>query len=225
MTVDCTKIETMLAPVRKVESYDNQMISLRSIGNPLVPDRVKACSAIKWTSTSEPPISDWLGIAESCLSHDEVMHGMRVAAFVAFMDFVPVLADGHPWCLLDHQAAGHACRHVRFVARRVLLNEETEFGCLRIATHWYNKQLGWDLPSLDSLIEYRSQLKQIGLDCNCSKTYRHLMEGFYPVDLSQGLIDRICLQPFALNSILGEPRPYGNIDGYAILAIVAPNSD
>jgi hypothetical protein len=229
MTVNCTNIESVLAPLRKFDPFDNRMISLRSIGfadNPFEPpERRKAWAAVKWTDTSDPPISEWLGITENASSHDDALRNMRVAAFIGFMDFVPVLADGHPWCLLDHQTAGHACSHVRFVARHVLLNAEIEFEWLRIAAHWYNQQLGWDLPALGSLIEYRAQLQRIGLDCNSSKTYRYLKEGFYPVDLSQDVMDRICLRSFGLDSMLGEPRPYGRIEHYAILAIVAPNSD
>ncbi|OQD04078.1 hypothetical protein UE98_39550 [Burkholderia cenocepacia] len=121
---------------------------------------------------------------------------MRVAAFVAFTDMVPVLAADHPWCLLNHQAAGHACRQQRLVGRRVLLKPEVEFKCLEIATSYYNTQLGWDLPFLSDLMKYRSQLQEIGLDCNSSGTFKWLMEGFYPIDLSQPVIDQVCLQPF-----------------------------
>jgi hypothetical protein len=150
---------------------------------------------------------------------------MRVAAFVAFMDRVPVLADQYPWCLLDHQAAGNACRHQRFVGSRVLLKPEIEIKFVEIAKSSYDSQLGWDLPSLSELVAYRSQLHEIGLDCNSSSTFKYLMEGLYPIDVSQSVIDQVCLQPFSLDSLLGSPRPYGSIEHYAILAVIAPNSD
>jgi hypothetical protein len=229
MTIDCTSIESILEPLRKFDSYDNRMISLRSIGfaaNPFAPpERRQAWRAIGWSETSKPPVSDWLGNVEGSTSHAEILQRMRVVPFIAFMDMVPVLAKGHPWCLLDHQAGGHACSHLRFLGRRVSLKPEIEFGCLRIASQWYGKQLGSGQPSLSELMEYRAQLQEIDLDCNSAATYRFLTEAFYPIDLSQAVIDRICLQPFSLESVLGHPKPYGSVGHMAILAIVAPNSD
>ncbi|QPF83286.1 hypothetical protein IC762_26750 [Bradyrhizobium genosp. L] len=229
MTVNATEIETILGPLRGFHSYDNRMISLRSMGlpdNPFVlSEHRKAGAAIQWTDTGAAPVSDWLGNVEGISSHAEIIQRMRVAAFVAFTDMIPVLAADHPWCLLNHQAAGHACRQQRFVGRRVLLRPEVEFKCIEIAISHYNTQLGWDLPRLSDLMKYRSQLQEIGLDCNSSGTFKHLMEGFYPIDLSQSVIDQVCLQPFSLESLLGSPRPYGSIEHYAILAVIAPNSD
>src|SRR5438132_1347388 len=75
------------------------------------------------------------------------------------------------------------------------------------------------------LMKYRAQLQEIGLDCNSSDTFKYLMEGLYPIDLSQSVLDRVCLQPFSLESLLGSPRPYGSIEHHAILAVIAPNSD
>ncbi len=229
MTVNTTEIETVLGPLRQFESFDNRMISLTSIGFPdnpfLPPEHRKAWVAIQWTDTGTPPVSDWLGNVEGVSSHAEVVRRMRVAAFVAFTDRVPVLATDHPWCLLDHQTAGHACRQQRLVGRRVTLKPDVEFKCLEIATSHYNSQLGWDLPCLSELVEYRSQLQAIGLDCNSSRTFKYLMEGFYPIDLSQSVIDQVCVQPFSLESLLGSPRPYGSIEHYAILVVIAPNSD
>jgi hypothetical protein len=223
MTVDCTNIEGILGPPRKFDS----LISLRSLGSPFAPlEKVAAWSAVKWTSTSDPPVSDWLGNGNVGGSHDEILRRIRIAAFIAFMDSVPLLAEGHPWCLLDHQCAGYRCSHLRFLGRRILLKPAVEIRLLEIAKHWYNKQLGcWCEPTLSELIEYRAQLQKVGLDCNSAKTYRHLNEGFYLIDLSQAVVDQVSLQPFALESILGDPRqyPYTYHDG--ILVIIAPNSD
>lgn len=227
MTVDATEIETALGPLRGFDSDSTRMISLDSIGGPWVkhPDRRKAEIALRWTGTTEPPVSEWLGNVGGLSSHEEILHRMRIAAFVAFMDRVPVLAKERPWSLLNHQAAGHANKHIRFVASRVLLKPEIEVRFLDIAKSWYDSQLGWGLPSLSELTKYRSQLQEIGLDCNSSNTFKYLMEGLYAVDLSQSVIDQVCLQPFSLEGLLGSPRPYGSIEGYAILAVIAPNSD
>jgi hypothetical protein len=227
MTVDCTNIESILGPLRKFVSYDYRMISLRSLGSPFAPlEESAASAALKWTSTSDPPASDWLGNGNVGGSYDETRRQIRIAAFIAFMDMVPVLAEGHPWCLLDHQAAGHRCAHTRFLGRRILLQPAVESRLLEIAKHWYNKQLGcWCDATLSELMEYRAQLQTIGLDCNSSRTYRHLMEAFYPIDLSQAVIDQVSLQPFALESILGDPRRYPYTYHEGILVIIAPNSD
>jgi hypothetical protein len=227
MTVDTPEIETILGPLRGFDSDRTRMVSLRSIGVPAAkhPDLQRAEIALRWTGTEEPPVSEWLGNPDEASSHAETLQRMRVAAFVAFLDRVPVLADEHPWCLLDHQAAGHACRHVRFVGRRVVLKPEMETKCLDIAKSLYDSQLGWGLPCLSELTKYRSQLQEVGLDCNSAETFKYLMEGLYPIDLSQLVIDQVCLQPFSLETLLGNPRPYGSIEHYAILAIIAPNSD
>lgn len=223
MTVDVTEIETVLGPLRGLDSDRTRMIALDSIGGPAMrhPDLRSAEAALRWADTMDPPVSDWLGVR----SPADIPQRMRVAAFVAFMDRVPVLADEYPWCLLDHQAAGNACRHPRFVGSRVVLKPEIEIKFVEIAKFWYDSQLGWHLPSLSELVKYRSQLQEIGLDCNSSATFKYLMEGLYPIDLSQSVIDQVCLQPFSLESLLGSPRPYGRIEHYAILAVIAPNSD
>jgi hypothetical protein len=223
MTVDVTEIETVLGPLRGFDSDRTRMIALDSIGGPAMkhPGRGRAEAALRWAETMDPPVSNWMGIR----SPADIPERMRVAAFVAFMARVPVLADNYSWCLLDHQAAGNACRHQRFVGSRVLLKPEIENKFVDIAKSWYDSQLGWDLPSLSELIKYRSQLQEIGLDCNSSDTFKYLMEGLYPIDLSQSVIDQVCLQPFLLEEMLGSPRPYGNIEGYAILVVIAPNSD
>jgi hypothetical protein len=223
MTVDVTEIESILGPLRGFDSDRTRMIALTSIGGPTMkhPDLMRAEVALRWSETMDSPVSDWMGVR----SPGDVPQRMRVAAFVAFMDRVPVLADKYPWCLLDHQGAGNACRHRRFIGSRVLLKPEVEDKFVDIAKSWYDSQLGWDLPSLSALVKYRTQLQEVGLDCNSSNTFKYLMEGLYPIDLSQSVIDQICLQSLSLKSLLGSPRPYGSIENYAILAIIAPNSD
>ncbi|MEA2818899.1 MAG: hypothetical protein QOJ86_903 [Bradyrhizobium sp.] len=227
MTVNATGIESVLGPLRGFDSDRTRMISLSLIGGPQMkhPDHHRAEAALRWTETMDPPVSEWLGDGDGVSSHADARQRMRIAAFVAFMARVPVLSDHYPWCLLDHQAAGNSCRHQRFVGSRVLLKPEIEIKCLDIARSWYDSQLGWDLPCLSELTKYRSQLREIGLDCNSSNTFKYLMEGLYPIDLSQSVIDQVCLQPFSLESLLGSPRPYGSIEHYAILVVIAPNSD
>jgi hypothetical protein len=221
MTVDCTNIEGILGPLRKFASFDYRMIPLRSI-----PEREVPWAAPNWTSTSDPPVSDWLANGNVGGSYDEIRRRIRIAAFIAFMDLVPMLAEGHPWCLLDHQAAGCACRHPRFLGRRILLQPAIEIQLLEIAKHWYHKQVGcWCEATLSELMEYRTQLQEIGLDCNSPGTYRHLMEAFYPIDLSQAVVDQVSLEPFALEGILGDPRQYPYACRDFILVILAPNSD
>jgi hypothetical protein len=128
MTVECTNIESILGPLRKFTS--NRMISLRSS---IVGEKTAAWSAVKWTSTSEPPVSDWLGNRVFGGSHDDALRRMRIAAFIAFMDSVPLLAEGHPWCLLDHQCGGVVNSNRRFLGRRVLLKPAIEIQLLGTA--------------------------------------------------------------------------------------------
>ena len=228
--IDCTDIERVLGPIRTFDGRDWGVIWLELEHSPTIafaapPGRREAWASLQWSDTMNPPIADWLGNTREVSAHAEVLRRMRVAAFIAFMNEVPILSHDHPWCLINHQSAGHACNQMRFVGRRILVKLEIEFKFLEIATFWYNKQLGGDLPSLSELATYRSQLQRIGLDCNSSGTFRYLKEGLYPVDLTQSTIDQVCQQPFALESLVGNPRPYGKIEHYAVLVFIAPNSD
>jgi hypothetical protein len=228
--IDCTDIERVLGPIRKFDGRDQGIIWLSLEHNQALslvapPGRREAWAAVQWSDTMAPPIADWLGNTKEVSTHADVLQRMRVATFIAFMNEVPILSHDHPWCLINHQTAGHACNQVRFVGRRVSVKPEIEFRFMEIATFWYNKQLGWDLPSLSELTNYRSQLQQIGFDCDRSDTFRHLKEGLYPIDITQAVIDQVCQRPFALESLIGSPRPYGKIEHYAVLVFIAPNSD
>jgi hypothetical protein len=213
--VECSDIETVLAPPRRHGTFDQKVISI-----------THHFRDVHWESTSNPPVSEWLGNADLSNSNEPFMQSAKIAAFVAFLDRIPVLASGHSWSLLEHQAGGVACLHRSFVGRRLLLKPRVEFELLKIADYWYDQDRirGFE-QSLDVLMEYRAQLQQIGLDCNLPGTYRYLTEAFYPADLSQDLIDHICLRPFPLESTLGTPRPYGNVEYMAVLLFIAPNSD
>jgi hypothetical protein len=230
MTIEYTQIEKHLGPLRKTSLYDGQMISLqflqRAHALSLHPEVHQAWAALKWLHTMETPASEWLGKAFVDQATSDLQEEIGVVAFVAFLDRVPVLADGHPWCLLEHQTSGHGCRQIRFLGTRLAVKPDVESEFTRIAAHWYGKYLGcFGLPSLSELAEYRAQLQELGLDCNSPSTYPVLTEAFYPIDLSQEAIDKICMQPFALDSIFGRPRPYGHPAHYATLIFVAPNSD
>jgi hypothetical protein len=163
MTVNCTNIESVLGPLRDFKASRDGVISLHQFmqGQYLRPEQILAWSKLKWTQTGEPPVADWLENTDSATSHREFVERMQIAAFIAFMNGVPVLAEGHPWCLLDHQAAGHACYHLRFVGRPILLRPAVEAQLLELAKRWYNRQTGWGDPCLSELMEYRSQLQEL----------------------------------------------------------------
>ena len=222
-------IENVLSPLRQFGASDNKVLSFR-VAEQMVrqfrfPEYHKAWAAVSWQHTSQTPVSEWLGSPEKWTADDHFIQQARVVSFVAFIDDVPVLADGHPWSLLVHQAGGYACLQPKFGGKRILLKPTIESEFLQIANYWYGKELGQGDPSLSELTEYRAQLQKIGLDCNRSSSYRHVTEAFYPIDLSQEVINHVSLDSFSLDSILGQPRHYANIEHMAVLLFIAPNSD
>jgi hypothetical protein len=208
MTIDCTDIESILGPIRPGDS--DRVFSPLDLKRP-----------IKWSHTPE----EWIGDARH---QEDALQRIRVAAVVAFMDHVPKLAAGYPWSILEHEAGGEIHNFLFFVGMRVALKPDIESEFLKIARYWFGKSpwMGDGGPSLSELMEYRSQLQGIGLDCNLPRTYSKFTEAFYPIDLRQDLIDRICLRTFDLESVFGEPKPYApymGIERFATFAVLAPN--
>jgi hypothetical protein len=219
------QIESILGPLRVLDSLGTIRLS-HQYNTFMPPDEWKAWSGLKWQATWNSPVSDWLGDSERNSTPVALRDRLKPLTFLAFLDAVPILSDGHPWSLLEHQFAGHASSHIRMIARRIQPKVDIENAFLKMTRHWCGADNGWLCePRLSQLIEYRGQLQRLGLDCERYATYRRFADGFYPIDLSQAALDRICAEPFALESIYADPARENAGFPSAILAVIAPSSD
>jgi hypothetical protein len=90
---------------------------------------------------------------------------------------------GRKWIKLAHQTAGHACNQ-RYLICTALQPKSVEVlqKMQQLANKWDGSQAGCWGNSLDSLNEYRQDIKNLfGADCNfCHNDFE---EGIYPIDI------------------------------------------
>ena len=215
MPYDHPNLEELLAPTRNSITGDRKVIRVKDI--PVRPTRTWDISEFGWLIKTR---------RQRCEAGlDKVVEPV---ALVAFMETVPVLSPTRRWSLIEHSAGGHLSSSLRMVATTLDLKRDVQEHLTAMVRHFCCHKEGWwspDTTLLDDLFEYRRWITDIGLDCNNWYTYRYLQEAFYPADLSQAAINAIAEEPFDLDSLLGEPKPLGGIEGYAIIAVLAENSD
>jgi hypothetical protein len=54
---------------------------------------------------------------------------------------------------------------------------------------------------------------------------RHLSEGFYPIDCSDEALNKIAVDPPKIVDVVADPEQVDIAKAWAVVAIVAPNSD
>lgn len=131
------------------------------------------------------------------------------------------------WLKIEHQTGGHRCNQ-RLLIATLLTPKTSEIvkGITELARKWYDSQVG-DHRSLDSLIDYRTDLKELlGADCNLS--YSKTEKGLYAIDLkflSHLAVDAL---PKDLDDLIefqsGWERAAGSIGRFG-LYIMSKNSD
>lgn len=149
---------------------------------------------------------------------------MNIVPMIGFLNCVPQLARGPAWNLIEHQTAGHACLHPKFVGHFVRLKPQVHAACLAIARDLFDSQIGWTGPFLDELIAYSDQLRAIGLNCNSFETFRHFQEGLYPAEIDQATADLILEDKVILADLLLEPKKSFNCR-FMSFFFIASNSD
>lgn len=102
------------------------------------------------------------------------------------IDFKP---SDREWFKIAHQTAGHGC-HQHYICGTVLTPKSVDVlrGMERIDHKYYDSQIGCLGTTLDSLVEYRDDLRTIfGVDCN--RSYIDLEEAIYPIDCDKSALD------------------------------------
>jgi len=130
-----------------------------------------------------------------------------------------------------HQTAGVGCHHVDMRAIVLRPKPLVLAGMQLIERHWRETNVGAFGTSLDEILYYRMQLKDLihpSADCNMS--YLYLEEGAYPLDVDLGVLREICEDelPDNLDDYLAFPdalsRAIGSIGRWKCF-ILAENSD
>ena len=100
---------------------------------------------------------------------------------------------GRTFVDLQHQTSGHACHQV-YLQATILKPREPEKLRL-IESKWLDSDAGCFGVGLDTILEYRAQLKELyGLDCN--GCYQDFEEGVYPIDCSPEALKKLCEDEF-----------------------------
>lgn len=229
-------LEERLSPLRDAHRYDRRMAHVRDLPGPL------------FTHTDDLPVDGWPAHRDRLPEplplppdlekddHDGAMAWLRenadrfnaafdVVLMLAFLEHIPVLSShaGTTWMALEHKVAGTMCGIVRLVGVRLTPRPEARAAFKAIARHWYGSDLCSGRPLLSQLREYQDAVQRVGVDCN--RSWWHLCEGIYPVDHSQEALAMLAVDPPDLDSLFGDPRPYGGAERLARLVWLAPNSD
>jgi hypothetical protein len=142
-----------------------------------------------------------------------------------------VRSTKRPLVPIYHQTSGIACNHIKLHAIVLRPKPLVMAGMQLIEKHWYESNMGCFGTSLDEVLFYRMQLKDLihpRADCNTS--YVDLVEGAYPIDLDMSVIREICDDdlPDSLDDLLefetGLSRSMGSVGRWSCF-ILAENSD
>lgn len=119
------------------------------------------------------------------------------------------------WRLVVHETGGIWQEPMRALVLRLTVSEHGRTIAQSIARHMAATNISARFASFDQLIEYRSLLNNLGLDCN--EHVRCLAEAFYPIDLAEDALSIFGVTDFPFE--ISEGVDMGNM----FLAIMAPN--
>lgn len=90
--------------------------------------------------------------------------------------------DPDRWRQMDHQTAGHSCHH-HYIEGTTLKPRPKIADLMRDLDKLWLETDVWSPAQLESVLTYRRQLQQYGLDCNI--THHIFEEAIYPIDCDQ----------------------------------------
>jgi hypothetical protein len=133
--------------------------------------------------------------------------------------------------LIDHQTSGIACG--RLDARGVVLRPRPRVlaGMQLIERHWFDTSMGAFGTTLEDVLYYRMQLRDlIHPQADCNFSYTLFEEAAYPIDTSVKVLREICEDeiPDSLDDLIDFDGPFsrtlGSVGRWKCL-ILAENSD
>ena len=99
----------------------------------------------------------------------------------------------HPFVRVRHQTAGLACHSVEIEGIILQPRPRVLAAMQLIERHWYDSCMGAIQTSLDEILHYRMQLRDLVHPlADCNRSYMHLEEGLYPLDVHVGVLRDIC---------------------------------
>lgn len=95
------------------------------------------------------------------------------------------------WKKIAHQTAGYLC-HQHYLIGTVLNPKPDVAKKIKdISDYWLDSNDLFSVPSLDTIITYRKQLRRkLGVDCN--GCYSDFEEGIYPIDCTPENVRKLC---------------------------------
>jgi len=147
--------------------------------------------------------------------------------------------ENRTWYDIEWQGGGVECWvHLPLTCTILEPRPEVHPSLVTLSEKWLCSSLGsrW-APSLDRVLEYRSDLLDLGFDCDA--TYRDVAEATYPFDLGPTVLRRLCCDdlPEDLNDLVlavgyagrGEWPPddqrIGALDHAWRVFLLGPNAD
>ncbi|MGG6284026.1 hypothetical protein ACQ4M3_20795 [Leptolyngbya sp. AN03gr2] len=90
---------------------------------------------------------------------------------------------GREWLAIRHQTGGIAVHEHYLFASKLRTTQRIFDNMKALSDYYWASNIGTaGEPTLNSLIKYRQQLKEVlGVDCN--QSYADFQEGYYPIDL------------------------------------------
>jgi hypothetical protein len=142
-----------------------------------------------------------------------------------------VKSSKRPLVPIYHQTSGLACNHIKLHAI-VLKPKPLVLAAMQlIERHWFESNMGCFGTSLEEVLFYRMQLKDlVHPRADCNVTYIDLVEGAYPIDLDMSVIRDLCDDdlPDNLDDLLEFESPFsrsmGSVGRWRCF-ILAENSD
>jgi hypothetical protein len=169
------------------------------------------------------------------VSYPKIVLGIQVPSFY-FEEHYPYkwrelkFTKSRTWIKLAHQSGGISCNQSYFFA--TFLNPKSTKvleNIILLQNKWFESNVGAFGTSLDSIIEYREDIKKLfGVDCNSS--WKKFQESVYPIDCTDENIKKLTDESFPedLDNLIdwnnGFERAAGCIGRWS-LCILTENSD
>jgi len=130
--------------------------------------------------------------------------------------------------VIDHQAGGHSCLQLHFLARPLALSKEGLATAGKLTSEYYHYLSGrFDSNSPHDIEEYRNRVASLGLaaaDIFRPKSGHRIVEGAYPLDANPTNLAVLAAEERALEPLQAILQDPAAKDQLAII-IIADNSD
>ncbi len=155
------------------------------------------------------------------------------------LDHYPVILDiaegerskfkNRSWLEVWHQIGGYKCKEVTILAQPLAESDEFKNFASSLCRDFYALHGGrYDGSSGEDLKNYKSRLASFGLTANFTSVKwinSHIMEGFYPMDLTQKNLDIVSATETDIENVLHPFNKSKELRDTALIFLMADNCD